>query len=98
LTGAYAAVHLKLPGNISTFLIPVNTLLFRSEGLRVAVVKDNKADLIPLTLGRDFGSEVEVLVGLKGDENLVVNPPDSIVSGQEVRLASNAALPKGAQQ
>jgi len=98
LTGAYAEVHLKLPGNISTFTIPVNTLLFRSEGLRVAVVKDNKADLVPVTLGRDFGSEVEVLTGLQGDENLIVNPPDSIVSGQEVRLAQNAAGPKGAAQ
>jgi RND family efflux transporter MFP subunit len=98
LTGAYAAVHLKLPGSVSTFTIPVNTLLFRSEGLRVAVVKDNKAELVPLTLGRDFGSEVEVLVGLNGNENLIVNPPDSIVSGQQVRLASNAQPPKGAQQ
>lgn len=97
LTGAYAAVHLKLPGSVSTFTIPVNTLLFRSEGLRVAVVRDNKADLVPVTLGRDFGSEVEVMVGLNGDENLIVNPPDSIVTGQEVRLASNAAPPKGAQ-
>jgi len=96
LTGAYAAVHLKLPGNVATFTIPVNTLLFRSEGLRVAVVKDNRAELIPVTLGRDFGSDVEVLVGLNGDENLIVNPPDSIVSGQPVRLTSNAAAPKGA--
>ena len=95
LTGAYAEVHLKLPGNVSTFTIPVNTLLFRSEGLRVAVVKDNKTDLVPVTLGRDFGSEVEVLVGLNGDENLIVNPPDSIVSGQEVRLAQNAASSPG---
>jgi len=95
LTGAYAEVHLKLPGNVSTFTIPVNTLLFRSEGLRVAVVKDNKTDLVPVTLGRDFGSEVEVLVGLNGDENLIVNPPDSIVSGQEVRLAPKAASPQG---
>jgi hypothetical protein len=91
-------VHLKLPGNISTYTIPVNTLLFRSEGLRVAVVRDNKADLIPVTLGRDFGSDVEVLVGLTGDENLVVNPPDSLVSGQPVRLAENSTPPKGAAQ
>jgi RND family efflux transporter MFP subunit len=97
-TGSYAAVHLKLPGSVSTYTIPVNTLLFRSEGLRVAAVKDNKAELIPVTLGRDFGSEVEVLVGLNGDESLVVNPPDSLVSGQPVRLAQNAAGPKGAAQ
>ncbi len=97
-TGSYAAVHLKLPGSISTYTIPVNTLLFRSEGLRVAVVKDNKAELIPVTLGRDFGSDVEVLVGLNGDEELVVNPPDSLVTGQPVRLAQNAVAPKGAAQ
>ena len=94
LSGAYAEVHLKLPGNISTFTIPVNTLLFRSEGLRIAVVKDGKAELTPVTLGRDYGSEVEVLTGLNGDENLVVNPADSLVSGQQVRLAQNAVAPK----
>src|ERR1700757_2149609 len=98
LSGAYAEVHLKLPGNIATFTIPVNTLLFRAEGLRVAVVKDGKANLVSVTLGRDFGSEVEVLTGLNGDENLIVNPPDSIVSGQSVRLAQNAAAPKGGTQ
>src|SRR5207253_1080495 len=98
LSGAYAEVHLKLPGNIATCTIPVNTLLFRAEGLRVAVVKDGKANLVPVTLGRDFGSEVEVLTGLNGDENLIVNPPDSIVSGQSVRLAQNAAGPKGGTQ
>ena len=98
LSGAYAEVHLKLPGNIATFTIPVNTLLFRAEGLRVAVVKDGKANLVPLTLGRDFGSEVEVLTGLNGDENVIVNPPDSIVSGQSVRLAQNAVAPKGGTQ
>jgi hypothetical protein len=63
----------------------------------VAVVNDGKANLIPLTLGRDFGSDVEVLTGLNGDEHLVVNPPDSLVSGQEVRLAQNAA-PQGGTQ
>jgi hypothetical protein len=51
-----------------------------------------------VTLGRDFGSEVEVLTGLNGDENVIVNPPDSIVSGQPVRLAQNAAAPKGGTQ
>ena len=95
LTGAYAELHLKLPGNVSTFTVPVNTLLFRSEGLRVVSVKDNKATLLPLTLGRDFGTEVEVLTGLNGDERLIVNPPDSIVSGQPVRLAQSGANQAG---
>jgi RND family efflux transporter MFP subunit len=95
LTGAYAELHLKLPGNVSTYTIPVNALLFRSEGLRVVSVKDNKANLVPVTLGRDFGTEVEVLTGLNGDEQLIVNPPDSIVSGQPVRLAQTGANQAG---
>ena len=94
-TGAYAEMHLKLPGNVSSFTIPVNTLLFRSEGLRVASVKDNKATLVPVTLGRDFGTDVEVLTGLNGDEQLIVNPPDSIISGEQVRLAQQGANQAG---
>jgi RND family efflux transporter MFP subunit len=90
LTGAYAEVHLKLPGPSSTFVIPVSTLMFRSEGLRLAVVKDGKALLTPITPGRDFGDRLEVASGLHGDEEIIVNPPDSLVSGQEVRIAQAA--------
>jgi len=87
LSGAYAEVHLKLPGAASSLIIPVNALLFRSEGLRVATVPDGRhAELQPVTLGHDFGNEVEVVTGLNGDETLILNPPDSIVSGQVVRI------------
>jgi RND family efflux transporter MFP subunit len=92
LSGAYAEVHLKLPTATSAFIVPVNALLFRAEGLRVAAVSDGKhAELKPVTLGHDFGSEVEVVAGLSGDESIVVNPPDSIVAGEEVRIAQPAA-------
>jgi len=92
LSGAYAEVHLKLPNAASAFILPVNTLLFRSEGLRVAAITDGRhAELRPVTLGHDFGSEVEVIAGLTGDESIVVNPPDSIVAGEEVRIAQPAA-------
>jgi RND family efflux transporter MFP subunit len=91
-SGAYAEVHLKLPTATSAFILPVNTLLFRSEGLRVAAVTDGKhAELKPITLGHDFGSEVEVVAGLSGDESIIANPPDSLVSGEEVRIAKPAA-------
>src|SRR5258708_2877655 len=96
-SGAYAEAHLKLPTATSAFILPVNTLLFRSEGLRVAAVTDGKhAKLKAITLGHDFGSEVEVVAGLTGDESIVVNPPDSLVSGEEVRIAQPAA--GGSQQ
>jgi RND family efflux transporter MFP subunit len=91
LSGAYAEVHLKLPTATSAFILPVNTLLFRSEGLRVAAITDGRhAELRPIMLGHDFGSEVEVVAGLTGDESIVVNPPDSIVAGEEVRIAQPA--------
>jgi len=91
LTGAYAQVHLKLPTPQSAFTIPVDTLLFRSEGLRVVVVNNNKAELRPITIGHDFGSEVEVVAGLTGDESVVINPPDSIESGENVRVVQPSA-------
>jgi RND family efflux transporter MFP subunit len=102
LSGAYAEVHLKLPGATSSFTLPVTTLLFRSEGLRVVTVDDRKhAELKPITVGRDYGSEIEVLAGLNGDESVIANPPDSILSGQEVRVAqpsTGTPAPGGAKQ
>jgi RND family efflux transporter MFP subunit len=99
LSGAYAEVHLKLPTATSAFILPVNTLLFRSEGLRVAAVTDNqRAELKPVTLGHDFGSEVEVVAGLTGNESVIVNPPDSIVSGEAVRIAQPTAASGASQQ
>ena len=87
LSGSYAQVHLRLPQAASSFTIPVNTLLFRSEGLRVATVPDGKhINLQPVTIGRDYGNEVEIVAGLTGDENVVINPPDSLVPQEEVKI------------
>src|SRR5256885_1703514 len=61
LTGSYAEVHLAVPAQSSTLLLPVNTLLFRSEGLRVGVVKDGKVALTPVTPGHDFGNQIEIV-------------------------------------
>jgi hypothetical protein len=71
--------------------IPANTLLFRSEGLRVAVVRDGKAQLTPIQVGRDFGQTLEVVAGLKPEDSLIVNPPDSIITGSEVRITAGSA-------
>ena len=87
LSGAFAEMRLKLPADHPSYILPVNTLLFRSEGLRVvAVGPDSKAILVPITLGRDFGNEVEVIDGLNGDEQVITDPPDSVVSGELVRV------------
>src|SRR5579863_4096421 len=98
-SGAYAEVHLKLPNPATAFILPVNALLFRAEGLRVVSVNGNhRTELKPITLGHDFGSEVEVVAGLTGNESIVVNPPDSIVAGEEVRIAQPAANSGESQQ
>jgi RND family efflux transporter MFP subunit len=87
LPGAYVSVHLKFSGTSANALtIPVTTVLFRSEGIRAAVVRDGKAQLVPITIGRDFGDTLEVLAGLRPDESLVVNPPDSLISGTPVKV------------
>jgi RND family efflux transporter MFP subunit len=86
--GAYAEVHLKLKDGIRpTLIIPVSALLFRREGLRVAVAKsDDTAQLLPITLGRDFGDVAEVTTGLTGDERVISNPPDSIIDGERLNV------------
>jgi RND family efflux transporter MFP subunit len=92
LTGSYAEVHFKIPTQGSTFIIPVNTLIFRSEGLRVGVVKDDKVTLTTVTPGHDFGNEIEIVAGLKPEDQIIINPPDSIVTGQQVQIVQ-ATLP-----
>jgi RND family efflux transporter MFP subunit len=92
LTGSYAEVHLKVPSQASTYLLPVNTLIFRSEGLQVGVVKDGKVVLTPVTPGHDFGNQIEVVAGLKASDQVIINPPDSVVSGQQVQTVQ-ASLP-----
>jgi len=92
LSGSYAEVHLKIPGQGSTFLLPVNALIFRSEKLQVGVVKNGKVALTEVTPGHDFGAEIEIVAGLNPNDQVIVNPPDSLVSGQEVKIV-NATLP-----
>jgi RND family efflux transporter MFP subunit len=87
LPGDFTEVHLKIPSDIPTFILPVTSLIFRAQGLQVAVVENNQAKLKAIALGRDFGSEVEVVSGLTGQESVIVSPPDSIIDGEQVRIA-----------
>ena len=91
LSGAYAEVHFKVPGQVSTYILPVDTLLFRKEGLNVAVVEDGKAKLAAVAPGRDFGDSIEIVSGLHGDESVIMSPPDSIVTGETVQIAAPQA-------
>ena len=92
LSGSYAEVHLKVPAQNATYLLPVSSLLFRTDQLQVGVVSNGKVTITDVTPGHDFGSEIEIVAGLKPDDEVVVNPPDSLVTGQEVRIV-NAKIP-----
>jgi RND family efflux transporter MFP subunit len=91
--GAYVFVHLKLPQSThsSTVTIPANTLLFRSEGLRVAVVRNGRAELVPIRIGRDFGATVEIVAGLQPTDQVITNPSDSLTSGSQVQVSAPQA-------
>jgi RND family efflux transporter MFP subunit len=87
MPGSYAEVHLKLPAATAALIVPVTSLIFRAEGLEVAVVRDgNRAELVHITQGRDFGTEVEVTSGITEKDSIIVNTPDSLTSGASVRV------------
>lgn len=89
LPGAYAQVSFAVPLQGTRITVPVNTLLFRAEGPRVAVVgPDQKVHLKPVMIGRDFGSKLEILQGLNPNDQIVVNPADSLEDGQQVTVKS----------
>jgi RND family efflux transporter MFP subunit len=94
LPGSYVFVHFTLPGRARSVTVPSNALLFRSEGLRVGVVRDGTAELVPITIGRDYGDKVEVLSGLGPTDQVIVNPSDSLIGGTTVRVASSTPAGK----
>ena len=87
MPGAFAEVHLKLPAATAALVVPVTALIFRSAGLQVAVVRDgNRAELVHVTQGRDFGTEVEITSGITANDEIIINTPDSLTSGAAVRV------------
>jgi RND family efflux transporter MFP subunit len=91
-SGSYAEVHLKIASQNPTYIIPANTLLFRTQSLQVGVVQNGKVVLKNVTPGHDFGNEIEIVAGLSDSDRVIVNPSDSLVNGQTVQLV-NAKLP-----
>jgi RND family efflux transporter MFP subunit len=87
LPGSYVQVTFKLPASTGTLRVPVNAVLFRAEGMLVASVDAQRhVHLKNISPGRDFGTEIEVLSGVSPADTLIVNPPDSLTDGAEVRL------------
>jgi RND family efflux transporter MFP subunit len=93
--GAYVVVRLRVGRETRGMTVPANTLLFRAEGLRVAVVRDGRAQLVPVTIGRDYGRSVEVVDGLTPADAVILDPADSLVSGTAVRVRPAASKNPG---
>ena len=92
LPGSFGQVHFATGTSVPRITIPVNAMLFRAEGPRVAVVdKDNTVHLRPISIGRDFGNTLEILGGLDVSDQIIINPSDSLNEGQKVRVAKASA-------
>jgi RND family efflux transporter MFP subunit len=91
LPGAYVFVHLKLPDETRSVTIPSNTLIFRKEGLQVGLIRDGKAELVPVKISRDYGNSVEIVSGLQPTDAVIVDPSDSLVDGMPVRMSNKPA-------
>jgi RND family efflux transporter MFP subunit len=87
MPGAYAFVHLPVYAQAGSVVIPSDTLLFRAEGLRVGVVRDGKVVLVPITIGHDYGSSVEVVSGLTLQDAVILDPADSLAEGATVKIS-----------
>ncbi len=92
LPGAYVFVHFKVPQHASGLSIPSNTLLFRSEGLRVGIVRDSRVELVPVKIAQDVGATVEIAFGnLTSNDAVILDPSDSLASGQQVQIANQGS-------
>jgi multidrug efflux system membrane fusion protein len=88
LPGSFGEVHFTTGINAQKLTIPVNAMLFRQEGPRVAVVdSDGKVHLRAITIGKDYGTTLEIIGGLEVGDRVIVNPADSIEEGQQVNVA-----------
>ena len=86
--GAYAGVDFELPSTPDVVRIPTSALIFRERGMEVATIgPDDKIELKPITLGRNLGTEVEVIRGLTLADRVVNSPPDSLAAGDTVHVA-----------
>jgi len=90
LPGAYSEVHFKLPQGASSdsYKLPANVLLFRGDGMKVATVGDNgQVVMKEVTIGRDYGSDIEIVQGLSAGDKVILSPPDSLTDGVNVHVA-----------
>jgi RND family efflux transporter MFP subunit len=89
MPGAYGFVHFSMASQANNLTIPANALLFRRDGLQVGIVRDGKAQLVSVKIGRDYGDKVEIVSGLGPDDGVILDPSDSLVSGTPVQAGKH---------
>ncbi len=93
MPGAFSEVKLNLDIGVSSLIVPVPAMIFRAQGLQVAVVENNKVRLVPITIGQDDGRVIQVVSGLTPDSEVVQNPPDSILDNELVHIVQGSGGP-----
>jgi RND family efflux transporter MFP subunit len=91
LPGSLAQVHFKTPAKAPSLIVPAAALIFRKEGLRVGTVVDGVAHLVPVVIGEDDGASVQIVSGLAASDQVIQDPPDSIIEGEKVQVVSQAS-------
>jgi len=92
--GTFAQVRFNLPDNPGALRIPTSALIFRENGVQIAILgPGDKVELKSVTLGRNLGTEFEVLKGLAANETIINSPPDSLSEGEVVRVAKDTQSP-----
>jgi hypothetical protein len=88
LPGALAQVHFKTQSAAPSFIVPSAALIFRKEGLRVGTVVNGVAHLLPVVIGEDDGANVRIVSGLGSGDQVIQDPPDSLIEGERVQVVS----------
>lgn len=100
LPGALAQVHFKTPPISATFVVPTSALIFRRQGIQVSTVVNSSdgtiARLVPVAIGEDDGANVQIVSGLNAGDQIIQDPPDSLIDGEKVTLESSQSSAFGA--
>ncbi len=89
LPGSLAQVHFKTPSAGTAFIVPSAALIFRSKGMQVGrVVHGDVAQLVPVVIGEDDGVTVQIVSGLRADDQVIQDPPDSLIEGEKVQVVN----------
>jgi hypothetical protein len=91
--GIYCTVELKIPRKTPSLIVPSESIIFNREGLSVAVAEDGVARIHPITVVRDFGTTIEVSAGVKGGDQVILNPPVDLTDGHKVKIRQSLPGP-----